>query len=105
MARPWPDGGETARRLPNAAILPHSIRQFEQSCAKLSVVLAMIRYPAIFVVCLGKRMVKGADRISQKCSVSGARWKRNRRLERQAFNYQIEILEIYLSFLALPQFG
>jgi len=26
----------------------------------------MIRYPAIFVVCLGKRMVKGSDRISQK---------------------------------------
>jgi hypothetical protein len=26
MARPWPDGSETAPRLPNVAILPHSIR-------------------------------------------------------------------------------
>jgi hypothetical protein len=33
-----------------SAILPQAI-----------VVLAMIRYPAIFVVCLGKRMVKGSD--------------------------------------------
>jgi hypothetical protein len=66
MARPWPDGGETAPRLPNVAILSSLHSQFEQSRAKLSSVLAMIRYPAIFVVCLGKRMLKGSDRISQK---------------------------------------
>jgi hypothetical protein len=58
MARTWRDGGETAPRLPDVAILPRSIRNLSNQAI---VVSAMIRYPAIFVVCLGKRMVTSGE--------------------------------------------
>src|SRR5262249_12576367 len=51
----------SARRLSSSPL-----SQFDKSPTELLPFLAITRSPAIFVVCLGKRMVKGSDRISQE---------------------------------------